>query len=35
MALRAGHGNGAGSPRVEVLPADELPVGTPESARKR
>ena len=27
MALRSGHGNGAGVPRVEVLPANELPVG--------
>jgi hypothetical protein len=27
MALRNGHGHGAGSPRVEVLPADELPAG--------
>jgi hypothetical protein len=25
MALRTGHGNGAGSPRIEVLPADEQP----------
>jgi hypothetical protein len=25
MALRSGHGNGAGVPRVEVLPPDELP----------
>lgn len=25
MTLRRGHGNGAGVPRVEVLPADELP----------
>lgn len=25
MALRTGHGNGAGSPRVEVLPPDEQP----------
>jgi hypothetical protein len=25
MALRSGHGNGAGSPHVEVLPPDELP----------
>jgi hypothetical protein len=25
MALRTGHGKGAGVPRVEVLPADELP----------
>jgi len=29
MALRSGHGNGKGSPRVEVLPADEQPVGVP------
>jgi hypothetical protein len=29
MALRTGHGNGAGSPRVEVLPPDELPPATP------
>jgi hypothetical protein len=27
MALRTGHGNGAGVPRIEVLPADELPAG--------
>ncbi|MCC6668980.1 MAG: hypothetical protein IT375_34895 [Polyangiaceae bacterium] len=27
MALRAGHGNGKGSPRIEVLPVDELPQG--------
>jgi hypothetical protein len=25
MALRSGHGNGKGSPRIEVRPADELP----------
>jgi hypothetical protein len=25
MALRTGHGNGAGSPRIEVLPVDEQP----------
>lgn len=25
MALRSGHGNGASSPRIEVLPPDELP----------
>lgn len=25
MALRKGHGNGKGVPRIEVLPADELP----------
>lgn len=29
MTLRTGHGNGAGVPRVEVLPADELPNGIP------
>jgi hypothetical protein len=29
MALRTGHGNGAGVPRIEVLPADEQPVGVP------
>lgn len=27
MAVRTGHGNGAGAPRIEVLPADELPQG--------
>jgi len=27
MALRTGHGHGAGVPRVEVLPVDELPTG--------
>jgi hypothetical protein len=27
MVLRSGHGNGAGSPRIEVLPVDELPPG--------
>jgi hypothetical protein len=27
MAFRTGHGNGAGVPRIEVLPADELPCG--------
>lgn len=27
MAVRSGHGTGAGTPRVEVLPADELPDG--------
>jgi hypothetical protein len=32
MALRTGHGKGAGVPRVEVLPADELPAGVPENA---
>lgn len=32
MALRTGHGNGAGVPRVEVLPADELPDGLPVHA---
>lgn len=33
MALRSGHGNGAGVPRIEVLPADELPEGLPAPAR--
>jgi hypothetical protein len=27
MALRAGHGTGAGVPRIETLPIDELPAG--------
>jgi hypothetical protein len=31
MALRTGHGNGAGAPRVEVLPADELPGPVPSA----
>lgn len=34
MALRTGHGTGAGVPRVEVLPADELPLGVPSNAPK-
>lgn len=34
MALRAGHGNGTGSPRIEVSPADELPRGVPAPARE-
>ncbi len=29
MTLRKGHGNGAGVPRIEVLPADELPSPNP------
>lgn len=29
MTLRKGHGNGAGSPRIEVLPPDELPSPVP------
>lgn len=33
MTLRTGHGRGAGSPRIEVLPADELPAGVPADAR--
>jgi hypothetical protein len=33
VTLRTGHGKGAGTPRIEVLPADELPVGTPVEAR--
>jgi hypothetical protein len=32
MALRKGHGNGAGVPRVEVLPPDELPPASPSIA---
>lgn len=32
MTLRNGHGTGAGVPRVEVLPADELPAGVPAPA---
>lgn len=28
MAWRSGHGSGAGMPRIEVCPADELPTGT-------
>jgi hypothetical protein len=32
MALRTGHGNGAGVPRIEVLPVDELPAGVPGNA---
>jgi hypothetical protein len=32
MTLRTGHGSGAGMPRVEVLPADELPRGVPSNA---
>lgn len=33
MALRSGHGNGAGVPRIETLPVDELPAGVPGDAR--
>ena len=33
MTIRNGHGTGAGTPRVEVLPADELPEGVPVQAR--
>lgn len=32
MTLRSGHGKGAGVPRVEVLPVDELPKGVPSEA---
>lgn len=32
MALRKGHGNGKGVPRIEVLPADELPAPVPGEA---
>lgn len=31
MVLRTGHGKGAGSPRIEVMPADELPQGLPQA----
>lgn len=34
MSLRTGHGAGAGVPRIEVLPPDELPAGVPGPARK-
>lgn len=30
MTVRNGHGNGRGVPRVEVLPANEQPVGVPD-----
>lgn len=30
MTLRSGHGTGAGVPRIEVLPVDELPRGVQE-----
>lgn len=30
--VRTGHGNGAGQPRIEVPPADELPEGVPAAA---
>ncbi len=33
MTLRKGHGNGAGVPRIEVRPIDELPSGVPADAR--
>ena len=33
MTLRTGHGNGAGIPRIEVMPADELPAGVPAETR--
>lgn len=33
MALRSGHGTGAGVPRIEVLPVDELPEGVPGDTR--
>lgn len=34
MTLRTGHGRGAGVPRIEVMPADELPAGVPDVARQ-
>lgn len=33
MTLRRGHGSGAGVPRIEVLPPDELPAGVPAPQR--
>jgi len=33
MSLRNGHGNGAGVPRIECIPVDELPAGVPAPAR--
>lgn len=33
MAYRKGHGRGAGQPRIEVMPVDELPKGVPEDAQ--
>lgn len=35
MALRNGHGKGAGVPRIEVLPANELPIGVPSNAEQQ
>ena len=32
MTWRNGHGNGRGKPRIEVMPADELPKGVPSDA---
>lgn len=32
MTLRSGHGDCAGTPRIEVAPADELPAGVPAPA---
>lgn len=32
MALRNGHGTGAGAPRIEVMPADELPQPVPPAS---
>lgn len=34
MPIRKGHGNGRGTPRVEVLPADEQPLGIGAPARE-
>jgi hypothetical protein len=33
MTYRSGHGTGRGTPRIEVLPVDELPAGVPAPAR--
>jgi len=35
MTLRTGHGRGAGSPRIEVLPPDELPPASSANTGRR
>ncbi len=34
MTLRKGHGTGAGAPRIEVMPADELPAASPSDTAR-
>lgn len=34
MSLRKGHGTGAGAPRIEVMPPDELPLGVVQAPRQ-